>query len=98
MYCQILLPDGSTDQNQHNMTGGPSGRHLVYVQQRFQSPQAMYEQYHARIIEVPHNMHSQQFSAITYGSHGSQFMPQISTQIVPYNPTANVEVSRFQGG
>ena len=85
-------------QNQHHVTGSPSSRQVVYVQQRFQSPQAMIEQHHSQIIEVPHDVHSQQFLSITYGSHGSKFVPQsTSTQMIPYNTAANLEVSRFQG-
>ena len=92
------LQPSQPPQNQHNMTESPSSRQVVYVPQRFQSPQTMFEQQHSQIIEVPHNIHSHQFPAITFGSHSSQLLPQNTfTQMVPYNPVVNLKVSRFQG-
>ena len=83
--------------HQPNTITSPSGRQIVYVQQRFHSPQASYEQHHAQIIELPHNTQSPQFISSDHGTFGSPYLPQTScTQIVPYNPTANLELTNFE--
>ena len=112
MYRKVKLRNGTVgfvlEDNSHvsqpplkqpNTITSPSGRQIVYVQQRFQSPQASYEQHHAQIIELTHNTQSPQILTSDHGSDGCSYLPQsLSTQIVPFNSSANLEFTNVQGG
>ena len=106
----VQQPVQQPSHQQKSISTSPTSRELLYVQQRFQSPQATYEQHHARITEVPQSNHlnpnASNFEPNTYGSN---FIPRITStqtaanlhqssprQMISYDPAANQEFPKVK--